>query len=126
LLVPVAIVAAILVFLVGFTGVAYHLGRLIEGQFDLHDRPYSATFVGIAAIVSPLLLGRLLGLFSGLGIIAGVLVAVGMVLEYVAWTTGVGAAALVRFGKPQPQPPVAQGFSPVGPQTPIVQGEENR
>jgi hypothetical protein len=117
LLVPVAIVAAILVFLVGFTGVAYHLGRMIEGQFDLRDRPYSATFVGIGAIMAPLLLGRLIGLFSGLGILVGLLVGVGIVVEYVAWTTGVGAAALVRFAKPQPplQPPVAEGLSPVGP-----------
>ena len=37
--------------------------------------------------------------------------AAGFVVEYVAWTTGLGAAALVRFARPRPQP-----------QTPIVQG----
>jgi hypothetical protein len=116
LLVPVAIVAAILVFLVGFTGVAYHVGRLIEGRFEqVRDKPYLATFLGIAAIVSPLLLGRLIGMLSGMGVIVGLLMGVGFVVEFVAWTTGVGAAALVRFGKPQvpPAPPVAQDFSPV-------------
>jgi hypothetical protein len=117
-LVPVAIVAALLVSLVGFTGVAYHLGRLIEGRFDqLRDRPYLATFVGITVIMSPLLLARLIGMVSGLGVIVGILIAAGIVLEYVAWTAGLGAAALVRFGKPQPppQPPAAQGFGSIAP-----------
>jgi len=113
LLVPVAIVAALLVCLVGFTGVAYHFGRLIEGRFEpVRNRPYLATFLGIAVIMSPLLLARLIGVVSGLGVIVGILVAVGIVLEYVAWTAGVGAAALVRFGKPQPLPPVTQALSP--------------
>jgi hypothetical protein len=109
LLVPVAIVAALLVCLVGFTAVAYHLGRLIEGRFEqVRNRPYLATFVGITVIVSPLLLARLIGLVSGLGVIVGILVAAGIVVEYVAWTTGVGAAALVRFERrpPQAEPPV--------------------
>jgi hypothetical protein len=114
LLVPVAIVAAILVFLVGFTGVAYHVGRLIEGRVEqVRDKPYAATFLGIAAIASPLLLGRLIGMVSGLGVIVAVLVGVGVVVEYVAWTTGVGAAALVRFSKPQPPAPEPQLPAPV-------------
>lgn len=105
LLVPVAIVAALLVSLVGFTGVAYHFGRLIEGRFEqLRNRPYLATFLGIALIMSPLLLARLIGMLSGLGVIVGILIAAGIVLEYVAWTAGVGAAALVRFDKPRPLP----------------------
>jgi hypothetical protein len=50
-----------------------------------------------------------------LGVIVGILLAAGMVLEYVAWTAGLGAAALVRFAKPPAQPPAAQGFSPAVP-----------
>jgi hypothetical protein len=109
LLVPVAIVAALLVSLVGFTGIAYHIGRLIEGRFEpVRNRPYLSTFLGIAVVLSPLLLARLIGLIGGLGVIVGILVAAGVVLEFVAWTTGVGAVALVRFGKPPApsQPPV--------------------
>src|SRR5439155_26881019 len=97
-------VGMLLVFMVGFTGVAYHLGRLVEGRFEqVRNKPYLATFLGIAVILSPLLLARVVGLVSGLGLIAGILVAAGVVVEYVAWTTGVGAAALVRFEK---RPPV--------------------
>jgi hypothetical protein len=106
LLVPVAIVAGLIACLVGFTGVAYHVGRLVEARFDqIRNRPYLATNVGIAVIVAPLLLARIIGLVGGLGFIAGIFMVAGVVLEYVAWTTGLGAAALVRFGRPLPQPP---------------------
>lgn len=106
LLVPVAIVAGLVVCLVGFTGVAYHVGRLVEARFDqLRNRPRMATIVGIAVIVAPLLLARLIGLVGGLGLIAGIFMVAGVVLECVAWTTGLGAAALVRFGRPLSEPP---------------------
>jgi hypothetical protein len=106
LLVPVAIVGAMLAFLVGFTGVAYYVGRLLESRVEqLRARPYASTLAAILVIVSPLLLARLVGLTGELGFIVGILVAVGVVVEYLAWTTGLGAAALVRFAKPT-HPPV--------------------
>jgi hypothetical protein len=115
LVVPVAIAAALVVCLVGFTGVAYHIGRLIETRFDqLRNRPYLATIAGITVIVSPLLLARLVGLIGGLGVIASLLLAIGILMEYLAWTTGLGAAALVRFGRPRPGVPALPGASPVG------------
>jgi hypothetical protein len=101
LLVPVAIVGAMLAFLVGFTGVAYYVGRLLESRVEqLRARPYASTLAAILVIVSPLLLARLVGLTGELRFIVGMLVAVGVVVEYLAWTTGLGAAALVRFAKP--------------------------
>lgn len=109
LLVPVAIVAGILVLLVGFTGVAYHLGRLLQYRVDaLRARPYAAAVAGIAMILSPLLLARLLGMTGVAGGITWTLVSVGLVLEYMVWTTGLGAAALVRFGRQTPAQPVSQ------------------
>lgn len=106
LLIPVAIVGAIVIFLVGFTGVAYHLGRLLQARVDyLRARPYAATVAGIVLIVSPLLLGRLVGLTGEMRFVVGILVAIGVVIEYIAWTTGLGAVALARFGKPT-RPPV--------------------
>jgi hypothetical protein len=106
LLVPVAIVGAMLAFLVGFTGIAYYSGGFLQSPVEqLRARPYAATCAAILAIVSPLLLARIVGLTGELGFIVGILVAVGMVVEYLAWTTGLGAAALVRFAKPT-HPPV--------------------
>lgn len=117
LLIPVAIVAAMVVFLVGFTGVAYHVGRLLQGRVEqLRTRPYAATFLGIAVILSPLLLARVVGLIGGLGVIVWALVSIGIVLEYIAWTTGLGAAALARFDKPLPSPASGSADLQVGPQ----------
>jgi hypothetical protein len=106
LLIPVAIVGAVVIFLIGFTGVAYHLGRLLQDRVDyLRTRPYAATVAGIVLIVSPLLLGRLVGLTGQMRFVVGILVGIGVVIEYIAWTTGLGAVALARFGKPM-RPPV--------------------
>ncbi len=112
LLIPVAIVGGILLFLLGFTGVAYHAGRLLQAKVDyLRARPYAATVAGIALIVSPILLGRIVGLTGEMGFLVMLLGAVGVVIEYMAWTAGLGAAALVRFAKPaapaMPSAPVA-------------------
>ena len=108
LLVPVAIFAGIVALLVGFTGVAYHIGRLLQDRIEvLRARPYAATFAGIVAILSPLLLARMFGLIGvvgDLGFVVWMLVAVGLLLEYMVWTAGLGAAALARFGGPTATP----------------------
>ncbi len=104
-LLPVAIVALLVVMLVGFTAVAYHIGRLLQDKVDsLRTRAYAATFVGILLIVSPVLLARLVGLTGDLGFVVWPIAAVGFLLEYSVWTAGLGAAALVRFNRPS-QPP---------------------
>jgi hypothetical protein len=110
-LVPFAIVGTMVVFLVGFTGVAYALGGVLQTRVEqLRDRPYLATFVGIMAILSPLLIARLINLteylVGGLGFIAGTFILVGFVSEYMAWTFGLGAAILAWFGRPRPVAPV--------------------
>ena len=100
-LVPLALVALFVVFLVGFTGVTHWIGRRAGGDTDRSSRrPYLTTLVGIAVILSPLLLGRLVGLTGSLGFLATGLIVVGLLVEYVTWTLGFGAAALVRFGRP--------------------------
>jgi hypothetical protein len=109
LLVPVAIVAALVVMLVGFTAVAYQIGRLLQDNVDaLRSRPYVATFAGILLIVSPVLLARLVGLTGELWFLVWPIAAVGFLLEYIAWTAGLGAAALARFNKPTPPSAVTQ------------------
>ena len=104
-LLPVAIVALLVVMLVGFTAVAYHIGRLLQDKVDvLRTRPYAATFTGILLIVSPVLLARLVGLTGDLGFLVWPIAAVGFLLEYSVWTAGLGAAALVRFNRPAAPP----------------------
>jgi hypothetical protein len=102
ILVPVAIVAAIVAMLVGFTGVAYHIGRVLQQHVDvLRMRPYAATCAALGLILAPLLLARLSGLVLGWPLMWA-LSGIGFVLEYVAWTIGLGAAALARFGAKAP------------------------
>jgi hypothetical protein len=109
-LLPVAVVALLVVMLVGFTAVAYHIGRLLQDKVDgLRTRPYAATFAGILLIVSPVLLARLVGLTGDLGFVVWPIAAVGFLLEYSVWTAGLGAAALARFNRP-PQPPASSAM----------------
>jgi hypothetical protein len=104
-LVPLVILAFTVVLLIGFTGVAYWLGRLAEVRLGwVREQPYVATILGIAVLVSPLILGRFIGLVGGFRFVATALVGVGVLTEYVGWTVGLGAAALVRFGLPAPMP----------------------
>ena len=93
-LLPVAIVALLVVMLVGFTAVAYHIGRLLQDRVDvLRTRPYAATFAGILLIVSPVLLARLVGLTGDLGFVVWPIAAVGFLLAVLgvwirAWRRG--------------------------------------
>jgi hypothetical protein len=50
------------------------------------------------------LIARLVGLIDGFGIIVWSIAAVAFLLEYMVWTAGLGAAALVRFSRPAPPP----------------------
>ena len=101
LLVPVAIVAALLVMLVGFTAVAFQIGRLLQDKVAaLRSRPFAATFAGILLIVSPVLLARFVGLTGDLWILVWPIAVIGFLFEYIAWTAGLGAAALARWDRP--------------------------
>jgi hypothetical protein len=97
-LVPFAILAFVLVFLVGFTAVTYDVGRVAVSRFGWDGQnPYLVAVTGIALVLSPLLLSRLFG-FAGLWWpITGSLLVLGFVTEYMVWTVGLGAVALVRF-----------------------------
>ena len=103
-LIPFILLGLVVVALVGFTSVAYHVGRLLNARFGrVGEGPYATTIAGILILASPLLLARLLGLAGGFvfPMTVGLLV-IGTILEYVAWTIGLGAVALVRFNRPGP------------------------
>jgi hypothetical protein len=107
-LVPFAILGLLLVALVGFTAVAYRVGAWALSRIDWGPRgPYASTIAGIVVLAAPLLLARLLGLVGG-GLLVPItfaLMAIGFVLEYLAWTVGFGAVALSRLGRRPPAEP---------------------
>ena len=99
-LVPFALLAFVLLFLIGFTAVAYDVGRLAVSRFGGEGQnPYFVAAIGIALVLSPLLLSRLVGFAGLLWPVTWTLLLLGLVTEYVAWTVGLGAIALVRFDR---------------------------
>jgi hypothetical protein len=101
LLLPFLFLGFMIVALIGFTSVTYRLGVLVAARMGwVVGNPYSATMLGILVVMAPILLTRLIGLGGGmlfpmtlgLGIVA-------RLVEYVAWTVGLGAVALARFNR---------------------------
>src|SRR5207247_5634924 len=65
LLVPFAVLALLVVFLIGFTGVATRVGGLIGPRVGWTNiGPYLTTVLGIVFLLLPILLARLLGAFG--------------------------------------------------------------
>lgn len=108
ILIPFALLAFAVLFLVGFTAVAFNVGRLVNTRFSwTNDNAYLTALIGIVLLVSPVLIARLLGLGAWLLFpITGTLVLIGLLVEYLAWTVGLGAVALLRFTR-SPAPPPA-------------------
>jgi hypothetical protein len=95
-LVPFVVLGLVVIALVGFTSVAYCIGRLFSAKVGWTNGPYAATIAGIFVLVSPLLLARLAGLVLPMTFGFGI---IGSIVEYLAWTVGFGAVALTRFSK---------------------------
>jgi hypothetical protein len=104
LLVPFALVALLLGILMGFAGVARRLGRWAVGD---GRSAIATTAVGVILIVAGAILARFLYLIPGpFWPVAMAVGAAGLFLEYVAWTVGLGALLLTRFGT-RPQAPAS-------------------
>jgi hypothetical protein len=107
-LIPFALLALAVICLIGFTAVAHAVGRLVSARLGWSQpNPYLTAGVGITAVMSPVLLGRIVGMGS-LFLPAAVTVPVtaallmfGFVIEYLAWTVGFGAVALSRLAGPR-------------------------
>jgi len=94
LLLPFAIVLVLLGLLFGFTGVAYHVGRLLNERFGWTERgPYVAVLLGVMAIAFVTIVARSAAVIGG-SFLTFPLSAVGYMVEYAAWTLGFGAAIL--------------------------------
>jgi hypothetical protein len=95
-LVPFGIIAFLLAVLVGFAGVAQRIGRWAVGP---HRPVFVALAVGVVLVSAVALLTRLLTLLPlPLWPVTWIVGLTGFLIEYVAWTVGLGAALLTRFG----------------------------
>ena len=101
LLLPFAVLLLLLAALVGFTGTAAAIGQAARRRFGLTGgAAFFDICLGILVILSPLLIGRFLGLagwpadpFSWL------LILTGTAFEFLAWTTGFGAVLINSFSR---------------------------
>jgi hypothetical protein len=98
-LIPFSILALLAVLLVGFTGVALHLGRLLNDRFGWTGRgPYATVAAGVVMIGAFTVLARSAGLAGG-GLLSAPLALVGFFVEYAAWTVGFGSAIQVWLNR---------------------------
>ncbi len=111
-LVPFVAFGALALAFVGFAGVATRVGAAVTPRLDRRGALATA-LVGALAVMAVTMIGRVIGLvplpIGWLGVSIG---ALGFVIEYVAWTIGLGAAAIAVFEwRRQPGvPPVPGAF----------------
>jgi hypothetical protein len=99
-LLPFAILALVIFCFIGFTAVAYRVGAMVTGRRGSPLNPQLTAIVGILVVMSPLVVGRILGVGGPLLLpLTLPVLFLGFVAEYLAWTVGVGAVALNRFDR---------------------------
>jgi len=121
ILVPFGIAFAVVLMFIGFTAIATHVGRWMSTRFGNQWGPYLSVAVGVLTIIAITLIARItavgVGFSSGL-FVTGPLRVIGFLVEYSAWTMGIGAIILAwrrrRHLAPTPTPtPGPTGGSPV-------------
>jgi hypothetical protein len=109
--IPLALVTMFLAMLLGFTSLAHALGGWTARRLGWDATPAVwVAVLGVLLIVLPTVLSRLVGVApEALRAGAVALLVIGTAVEYVAWTVGLGAAAMTGLGRwataPPPIPP---------------------
>lgn len=104
--IPFLLAGFALLWVGGFTGVAARLGRALRGKSSMMQPSVSDFLIGFAIIIAVTVLGQLMAV--GLGWLSPVtwpMRSAGLVVEYVAWTIGLGAAVTSMFGTRRIVPP---------------------
>ncbi|MCA1583754.1 MAG: hypothetical protein LC791_02920 [Acidobacteria bacterium] len=112
LLLPLTFVASLVALLLGFTALACRVGEWIEDRLGwrLHSA-LAATALGLLVIVGPTLLSRALGVapeplrWAALGLLI-----LGVAVEFLVWTMGLGATLMTSFGRRATTPPAIQAL----------------
>ncbi len=99
--VPLAVLVAIVASLLGFTALACTLGEWIEDRLGLRiPSAIVATAIGFIVIVTPAFVARMVGIGpTYLSAAAFSLLAAGAILEFGVWTMGLGATLMTGFGR---------------------------
>ena len=125
-LVPFALVALVLFGFLGYTSVAYRLGMWGEQRFGWRSSSaYWTLLVGVGLIQIWTFVACLFD-WGPLKIVSVVLMIIGFLVQYLAWTIGFGGVLLTRFatgsdwsGRRRPLPPVEP--MPTPPPAPVAE-----
>jgi hypothetical protein len=120
LLVPFALLAMLAGLLFGFTGIAFRVGRWAQQRFGWGAQSrYVLLVAGLGMVWGLTVLGRIVALGGWpVWILSAGLIGVGFLIEYVAWTVGLGATLLSRFGTRGVGSAMAHGDVPPPPVAP--------
>ena len=107
ILVPIAIVLAVFAFVLGFTSLACRLGERIEDRLGWQPgNAFIATAIGFFVLLGPTLMARVVDVVSfNAWPLTYALIAVGLTIEFIAWTIGFGAAIVTGLGRWYTVPP---------------------
>lgn len=106
-LVPVSIALLVFAFLLGFTALACRLGEWVEDRLAWHPgNAFVATAIGALLLLGPTLLARVVNVASATAWpLTMSLVGIGVAVEFLAWTMGLGAAIATGLGRWYTTPP---------------------
>ena len=121
ILVPIAIVLLVFAFVLGFTALACRLGEWLEDRLGWQPgNAFVATAIGFIVLMAPTLLARFVDVaVPALTGLPWLLMAIGLTLEFIAWTVGLGAAITTGLGRwyTVPPPITVQPADPAAPAT---------
>lgn len=105
--VPFLLGAAAVIWVAGFAGVVARVGSRLRGSdADYNTAPVMDLLVGFAAITAVTVVAHLMALGPGwMRPFAISLGAVGLIIEYLTWTIGLGAAIAAFSGRRRSSPP---------------------
>lgn len=102
LLIPVAVVSLALAFVLGYAGSAAAAGNWCRGRFEgvshVAAGSFGALALGVLAIQALALIADLLGFLGLPWFFRAMFWFPGILICYVAWTVGLGAVCMTRFG----------------------------
>jgi len=104
--IPLLLAAFALMWIAGFTGVAVRLGRTLRGKGPMTQPSVADFLIGYAIIVGITVIAQAAA--YGLGWLSPAtwpMRSAGLLVEYVAWTIGLGAAVTSMFANRRVMPP---------------------
>jgi hypothetical protein len=104
--IPLLLAGFALVWVAGFTGVAVRLGRALRGRSAMAQPTVVDFLIGYAIIIGVTVIAQLMAYSLGwINLATWPMRSAGLLVEYVAWTIGLGAAVTSLFTTRRMAPP---------------------